>query len=528
VTITGSGFTGLTAVQFGTVSASYTFVSDTTVTATAPAESAGTVDITVTTPGGTSATSSADRFTYVVAPTVTAVSPPSGPTAGGTPVLISGTGFTGATAVQFGSTAASYFTVLSSTSIAAVTPMESAGTVHVTVTNNGVTSAASATDQYTFVAAPTVTGIAPTSGPTAGGTTVTITGTGFTGDTAVLFDSDAASSFTVVSDTSITAVTPAHDAGTVDVTVTTPGGTSATSAADQYTFGASPSVRSRTVTVTNVNSPTPNGSYTVGATIVVTIQLSGTVFITGTPTLALNSGGTANYTSGSGSDTLRFTYFIAAGQNSGHLDYASSSALTGTITDSKGDPVDETLPAPGAAGSLGDNRNLVIDTVAPTVVAYQALFGSQSYNLIGSTRMHLPWLITGVRVVFSKPLASGDVNSLTGLPTSDFSGLGTNTLTWVFPAPLVIGSYGTMLQGSGADALKDAAGNRLSGGSGFAQTFQVLIGDVNDDGVVNGADLVAALLAQKDYDLFADINGDGKVDNTDLAIIHNHLGTSLP
>jgi hypothetical protein len=83
--------------------------------------------------------------------------------------------------------------------------------------------------------APTITAIAPTSGPAAGGTGVTLTGTGFTGATAVTFGSTPAASFSVSSDTSISAVSPAGT-GTVDVTVTTPGGTSATTSADQFTY----------------------------------------------------------------------------------------------------------------------------------------------------------------------------------------------------------------------------------------------------------------------------------------------------
>ncbi|TMD03065.1 MAG: hypothetical protein E6J01_17120, partial [Chloroflexi bacterium] len=83
---------------------------------------------------------------------------------------------------------------------------------------------------------PVVTGVSPTSGTTGGGTTVTITGTGFTGATAVKFGTVAAASFTVNSDSSITAVSPAEASATVDVTVTTANGTSAASAADQFTF----------------------------------------------------------------------------------------------------------------------------------------------------------------------------------------------------------------------------------------------------------------------------------------------------
>ncbi len=85
--------------------------------------------------------------------------------------------------------------------------------------------------------APAITGISPSSGPPAGGTSVTITGSSFTGATAVTFGSTPASSFTVNSDSQITAVAP-PGTGTVDVTVTTPYGTSATGSSDRYSYVA--------------------------------------------------------------------------------------------------------------------------------------------------------------------------------------------------------------------------------------------------------------------------------------------------
>ncbi|MFL6374365.1 MAG: IPT/TIG domain-containing protein [Pyrinomonadaceae bacterium] len=245
VTIAGTNFTGATAVSFGgTAATSFTVNSATSITATSPAHAAGTVDITVTTTGGTSATSASDQFTFnapIPAPSVTGVSPTSGSTSGGTSVVITGSNFTGATAVSFGGTAATSFTVNSATQITATAPAHAAGTVDVTVTTSGGTSAISASDHYTYNAptpAPTVTSVSPTSGTTSGGTSVTITGTNFTGATAVSFGGTPATSFTVNSATSITATSPAHAAGTVDVTVTTPGGTSATSASDQFTYTA--------------------------------------------------------------------------------------------------------------------------------------------------------------------------------------------------------------------------------------------------------------------------------------------------
>ena len=99
---------------------------------------------------------------------------------------------------------------------------------------------------YTFVApsallpkpaAPTVSQISPTSGPTAGGTRVTISGSNLGGATSVRFGTTRA---TLVSNTAnlIVANSPAHTAGMVNVTVTTPGGTSAVVIADRFTYAA--------------------------------------------------------------------------------------------------------------------------------------------------------------------------------------------------------------------------------------------------------------------------------------------------
>ncbi|NNN20370.1 MAG: hypothetical protein HKL80_00005, partial [Acidimicrobiales bacterium] len=83
---------------------------------------------------------------------------------------------------------------------------------------------------------PTVTSISPNSGPNTGGTRVTITGTGFSGATSVDFGTTSAASFTVNSDSQITATSPSGSTGTVDVTVTTIDGTSAISTGDSFTF----------------------------------------------------------------------------------------------------------------------------------------------------------------------------------------------------------------------------------------------------------------------------------------------------
>ncbi|WP_051020939.1 IPT/TIG domain-containing protein, partial [Nocardia araoensis] len=217
VTLNGSGFTGATAVTFGSTPAtSFTVVSDTQITAVTP-PGTGIVPVTVTGPGGTSG---AVPYIYVVVPTITSITPTSGPTAGGNSVVITGTGFTGPLTVRFGSTA-TLFTINSPTQITAVAPAGT-GTVQVTVTGSGGTSNGVA---YTYAAVPTLTSIAPSSGPVTGGTTVVLTGTNLTGATAVNFGGTPATSFTVNSATQITAVAPAGT-GTVSVRVTTPGGIS--------------------------------------------------------------------------------------------------------------------------------------------------------------------------------------------------------------------------------------------------------------------------------------------------------------
>ncbi len=241
VIIRGTGFTGASRVLFGTTAVSFMLNSDTQITAVSPAGS-GTVDVKVTTPGGTSATSTVDRFTYLPAPIITAVSPTSGPAAGGTSVTITGSNFNGATKVLFGTVAANNVKVVSATQITAVSPAGS-GAVDVKVTTPGGTSATSTADRFTYVPVPTVTGISPTSGPVAGGTNVTITGTGFTEVSKVLFG-PTVSIFTVNSSTQITVISPPSSAGTVHVRVTTPGGTSATSDFDQFTYVPVPIVTS--------------------------------------------------------------------------------------------------------------------------------------------------------------------------------------------------------------------------------------------------------------------------------------------
>ena len=264
VIIAGTNFNGATAVTIGgTAATSYTVDSPLQITATTPAHAAGIVNVAITTAGGTA--TGTGEYTYVVpVPTFTNIAAASGPIAGGTSVLITGTGFTGATSVTFGGTAATSFTVNGPTQITATTPAHAAGTVDLVITTPG--GAATAIDAYTYVApVPTFTSIAPASGVVPGGTSVIITGTGFTGATAVTFGGTAATSFTVNSPVKITATTPAHAAGVVNVVITTAGGTATGTGAYTYVVIPIPTF----LTIAPVSGPIAGGSI---------VEITGTGF----------------------------------------------------------------------------------------------------------------------------------------------------------------------------------------------------------------------------------------------------------
>ena len=176
-------------------------------------------------------------------PAVTEVSPHHGAVAGGTTVMITGTEFIGVMAVKFGSTSATSFNVNSATSITAVSPVESAGRVDVTVTTPGGSSVVSSADRFRFT--PTITKLTPNGGTTAGGTSVTVTGTGFVnGATIIKFGSAKATSVSCTSwdrtkptvETTCTVVSPPHAAGKVDVKATVSKVSSPKTTADQYTY----------------------------------------------------------------------------------------------------------------------------------------------------------------------------------------------------------------------------------------------------------------------------------------------------
>ena len=287
VTITGTDFTGATSVTIGgTAATGFTVVSPSTITATTPAGTAGAASVLVTTPSGTNTANTLFQYNapVVQAPTVTAISPASGVGAGGTAVTITGTGFTGVMALMIGGGGASNMVVVNDTTITAVTPMGESGAASVSVTTPNGTSAPNTL--FTYLG-PKITSISPTSGPSAGGTVVTITGSGFTGATYASFDYDDATNVVVISDTQMIATTPESEAGVMDVQVITPSGSGI--GHGLFTYIAPPP------TVTAIE---PNTGSTLGGTAV---TITGTSFIGAS---AVTIGGKAVSNLSVDSDTL--------------------------------------------------------------------------------------------------------------------------------------------------------------------------------------------------------------------------------
>jgi hypothetical protein len=237
VTLLGSGFTNATAVKFGGAAARFDVVSDGQIVAASPPAPSGTaqaVDVIVTTPIGNSTAVPQDGFTYAALPAVSQLTPSEAPFLGGTVVVIGGSGFSGVDEVLFGATPASF--QFWSDSVVTATAPPGVGVVQIAVrTKLGVSPSAGPASQFTYAAIPAVTQLTPTNGPASGGTSVVISGQGFTGATTVAFGGVVAPAFTVESDIQITAISP-PGSGVVDVTVTTSGGVSPVTAVDRFTY----------------------------------------------------------------------------------------------------------------------------------------------------------------------------------------------------------------------------------------------------------------------------------------------------
>jgi hypothetical protein len=269
VTVTGTNFQSGAKVSIGgTLCATTTFVSSTQLTCTTPAHAAGSVDVQVTNPDQQSATLTLG-FLYANAPAgVTSVSPASGVSTGGALLTVNGSGFLAGVGVSVGGATCTGVTRLSSTQLTCTTPAHATGLVAVAVTNP-FSSATTLANAFTYVnPAPTVSAVSPATGATAGGTTITVTGTGFLAGAAVSLGGSACASVNASSATSLSCATPAHAAGAVSVVVTNSDGRAGT-LPNGFTY-ANPAP--------TLSSVSPNSGPGTGGTA---LTVNGTGFLAG-------------------------------------------------------------------------------------------------------------------------------------------------------------------------------------------------------------------------------------------------------
>jgi hypothetical protein len=296
VTITGTGFGPDSTVAFGANAGTSVVVAANgdSLTVVSPASTlgtadhSGTVNVVVSDAGGNS---NAEPFTYIAPPIISAngIVPDAGPTAGGTHVVITGSNFvtTGVTTVTFAGAQATGVSVVNNTTIDAISPPGEAGAAAVVVKDAFGTSAP---QNFTYELPPVVgqDGLNPAYGPTAGGTVVTITGTGLTGISSVYFGGTcpttghsggtAGTALTPISDTQATVTTPPGAAGVVGVCITATGGTAP--AAEPFTYEGP-------ITI-NANGLSPIAGPVAGGTVV---TITGTGFGQGDPNTTVTFGG---------------------------------------------------------------------------------------------------------------------------------------------------------------------------------------------------------------------------------------------
>ena len=285
VTIKGTGFASNAVVTIGGVQANGALImgiqfpisvpDSQTIICVTPRHGPGVVDVSVTVGSSTGTLHNGYTYTFQ-APILLSISPTTGPAAGGTQVLVSGLHFLSGATVSLGG--ASLTNVVYTGNITGTTTAHTPGVVDVYVYNpDGQLSVLHGA--FTYIGpAPTIASISPAHGSSAGGTTVTVTGTNFVTGAALLLGGTPATNLNYVSSTSIIATTSAHLAGVVDVTVTNPGNQSVTKTA-AYTYDPPP-------TVTSVS---PNNG---GATELTSVTITGANFVSGTG-LAVKIGGQA-------------------------------------------------------------------------------------------------------------------------------------------------------------------------------------------------------------------------------------------
>jgi hypothetical protein len=401
-------------------------------------------------------------------PTVTAVTPASGPLAGGTTITVTGTGFVpGLTTVKVGTATATTVVVNSArTSLTAKTPAGTAGAKSVSVTTSGGT--ATKASGFTYVAAPTVSAVSPAYGPLAGNTSITVTGTNLAGATVKVGTGTATTVVVNSAGTSLTAKTPAGTAGAKTVTVTTAGGTATKASAFTY------------LAVPTIGTVTPASGPTAGNT---TITVTGTGFKSGQTTVKVGTGTATTVVVNSAGTSL--TAKTPAGTAGAKTVTVTTPGGTATKASAFTYTAGAGMPTPPGGGTGGGTDGGSSSAGMSTAQGPGSVGGGSSAGAgsAGGRSARSTWLPD------------------TGIPALD--------------GYLVLsGAEATVGSGCG-----DAPASDLDA-DGEADLCQLRRGDLDLDGDVDAidADLVMLLVGRESADGIADLDGDGWVTPVDAAI----------
>lgn len=317
VTLSGTGFTADAALTVDGQAVTITSISPTAITFNAPASSAGVKSVQVTTTGGSSTVSRG--LNYIAAPSVSSLTPNNGALSGGATVVVEGSGFVEQnTAVYFDGTLITPTSVTQTTVSFIVPSQSSAGVSSVSISTPGGTSGA-INGGYTYFAAPNVHAITPNYGNISGTSSVAITGNNFAvGNTVVTVDGVAVTPSSVTTTEILLNMPSRASAGQVNVTVTTPGGTSSTLVFDYVSIPTIAAISPTTGNIAGGTTVTLEGSGFIENTLVSVDGVSITPTLIDTSTLRFvtpaHSAGAVQVivsTSNGNSAPVTFTYTVA-------------------------------------------------------------------------------------------------------------------------------------------------------------------------------------------------------------------------